>query len=159
VLGVYTGACGTLTQVACNDDFGNNLGKQSLLTFQAQSLTTYLIEVTGKGSGGALHLRVGFPTVTSISFGTGPDGSKSLKLSGAGFVVNNAQVTVTVSGVDNVLPTSSFTGTTLPDGTTTSMFATKPKLKKLVKVGLPVTVKVESPVGSGSTSIPLSFTR
>ena len=60
VVSVYTGACGALTSVACNDDFANSPTNQNraLLAFQARAGATYLIEVTGKGSGGTLHLRV-----------------------------------------------------------------------------------------------------
>lgn len=159
VLSVFTGSCGALSQVACNDDFGN-LGNKSLLTFQAHAGTTYLIEVTGKGTGGTLNLRVGFPTVTSVAYvKKGPDGTPSLQISGAGFVQNNAQVTVTINSVDTVLPNTFYTGTRFADGTTNMIAANQIKLKKLVKAGLPVTVKVESPVGSGNFSVPFAFTR
>jgi hypothetical protein len=46
---VYTGACGSLTQVACNDDdsaCGGN-GMQSRLSFTAAAGTAYLIRVAG----------------------------------------------------------------------------------------------------------------
>src|SRR5262249_40079747 len=80
ILTVYAGSCGALSQVACNDDFGNMLGNRSLLTFHAFAGSTYLIEVTGKSGGGSLNIRAGYPTVTSIQYTTGPDGSQSLEL-------------------------------------------------------------------------------
>jgi hypothetical protein len=159
ILSVFTGACGSLSQVACNDDFGNNLGNRSMLTFQAQAGNVYLIEVTGKSGGGMLGLRVGYPTVTSIQYTVGPDGNQSLQISGAGFIANNAQVIVQLDGADTILPNTFFTGQEQGDGTVTSLFANRRKLKKLIKPGVLVQVRVESPVGSGLTSAPLSFSR
>jgi hypothetical protein len=158
-LAVYGGACGSLPQIACNDDFGNNLGNKSMLTFQATAGALYLIEVTGKSTGGNLGLRAGYPTVTSIQYDIGPDGNQSLEISGAGFISNNAQVIVQVDGVDTVLPNTFFTGQVQGDGTVTTLAANRRKLKKLVRPGVPVQVRVESPVGSGIMSVPLSFTR
>jgi hypothetical protein len=159
VLSVFTGACSSLSPVACNDDFGNNLGNRSMLTFQAQAGSLYLIEVTAKSAAGTLALRVGYPTVTSIQYTTGPDGNQSLQISGAGFIANNAQVIVQLDGADTILPNTFFTGQTQGDGTVSSLFANRRKLKKLIKPGIPVQVRVESPVGSGTISVPLSFTR
>ena len=159
-LTVYTGSCGALSQVACNDDFGNTLGNRSLLTFHAFAGSTYLIEVTGKSGGGSLNLRVGYPTVTSIQYTTGPDGSQSLELVAAGIVVNNASVIVQVDGADNVLPNLTYTFVALPDGTPEEhLFASRKKLKKLIKPGVPVQIRIESPVGSGVTSVPMTFVR
>ncbi|PWU09737.1 MAG: hypothetical protein C5B50_26760 [Verrucomicrobia bacterium] len=45
VLGVYTGSCGTLTQVACNDQAGGT----SQLFLAATSNTTYFVEAAGWG--------------------------------------------------------------------------------------------------------------
>jgi hypothetical protein len=44
ILTVYTGACGSLREAACNDDFGS--GVESQITFDVTAGTTYLIEVT-----------------------------------------------------------------------------------------------------------------
>lgn len=54
VLSAYTGSCGSLTEVACNDDSGDGL--QSQITFDVKAGTTYLIEVTDFGDtpGGGL---------------------------------------------------------------------------------------------------------
>src|SRR5215471_17465550 len=160
VVSVYTGACGALTQVACNDDFGNTLGNRSLLTFHSFAGQTYLIEVAGKNGGGSLNLRVGYPTVTSIQYTVGPDGAQSLELVAAGIVVNNSSVIVQVNGTDNMLPSLTYTFVLLPDGTQEEhLFASRRKLKKLIKPGVPVQVRIESPVGSGITSVPLTFVR
>lgn len=52
VLAVYTGTCGALTPVACNDDNGPSCASsQASLTFSATGGTTYL--VMAGGSGGA----------------------------------------------------------------------------------------------------------
>jgi hypothetical protein len=156
VLSVYTGICGALTRISCND---NSQGSGSLLTFNASAGTNYLIEAVGKGNGGALHLRLGFPTISEVSFTRGPDGSKSLRITGAGFTNGSASVVVRKDGEDNILPTTFFSSTVEGDGTVTQLFATKKKLKKLVKKGQPVVVTVESPAGSGRTSRPFTFTR
>jgi hypothetical protein len=60
VLGVYTGACGALTPVACNDD--NELGSQARIDFPVVGGTRYLIQAAafaGK-SGGDLVVAVAF---------------------------------------------------------------------------------------------------
>ena len=161
VLSVYTGACGSLALVACSDDFGSSISpaNRSVLTFAATAGTTYLIEASGKGSGGNLRLRLGYPTVTAIEYTEGPDGSNSLKITGAEFVNNDAVVTVNKNGEDNQLPTTFFSGIQQGDGTFTTIFGTKKKLKKLVKKRKTVIVRVESPAGSGRVSVPFSFTR
>jgi len=159
VLSVFTGGCGSLTRIACNDDFAGGAAGASLLTFQATSGVVYLIDVAGKGSGGPLQLRAGYPTVTTISYTPGPDGRPSLQLTGAGFVNGSAQVIVQASGSDTVLTDTFFTGQPQGDGTVNSIFGTKRKLKKLVQPGLPLLVRVESPIGSGRQSVPFPFTR
>jgi hypothetical protein len=161
VLSVYTGICGSLARVACNDDFGSAISSanRSLLTFATTAGTTYLIEASGKGSGGNLRLRLGYPTVTAIEYTEGPDGNAALKITGAGFINNDAVVTVTKNDEDNQLPTTFFSGVQQGDGTFTMIFGAKKKLKKLVKNRKTVIVRVESPAGSGRVSIPFSFTR
>jgi hypothetical protein len=161
VLSVYTGVCGSLAHVACSDDFGSSISpaNRSVLTFAATAGATYLIEVSGKGSGGNLRLRLGYPTITEIEYTEGPDGSNSLMITGAGFINNDAVVTVNKSGEDNQLPTTFFSGLQQGDGTFTTIFGTKKKLKKLVKKRKAVIVRVESPAGSGRVSVPFSFTR
>ncbi|HXG67985.1 MAG TPA: hypothetical protein VNO70_23005, partial [Blastocatellia bacterium] len=162
VVSVYTGACGALTPVVCNDDFGSsiNAANRSMLTFTARAGVTYLIEVSGKGGGGMLRLRLGAPTVTGVEFvKRGPDGTPALRITGAGFVNSSAKVILVRDGVENELPTITFTGDTQGDGTRTALFATKTKLKKLVKRDRPVTVLVESPVDSGNMSVPFTYTR
>jgi len=161
VLSVYTGVCGAPARVACSDDFGASISpaNRSMLTFGATAGVTYLIEISGKGSGGHLRLRLGYPTVTSVEYTTGPNDAASLRITGAGFVNNDAVVTVTKSGEDTQLPTTFFSGAPQGDGTVTAIFGTKKKLKKLVKAGKTVVVRVESPAGSGRVSVPFSFTR
>lgn len=56
VLSIYTGNCGTLTQIACNDD---NCGLQSSITTSMTSGVTYHIRVAGySGANGPYRLRV-----------------------------------------------------------------------------------------------------
>jgi len=159
VISVYGGACGALIPLACNDDFGNTLGNRSLLTFSASAGTKYLIEASGKGGGGSLRIRVGYPEITSIVFTSSPiDGSDALEIHGGGFVSGNATATAQVIGEDVALPNVSFAGQALPDGTSTVFYASKKKLRKLFKSGS-VFVRVESPAGSGRVSNPFLFTR
>lgn len=60
VVTAYTGACGALTEVACEDDAGSGL--QSEVAFLATAGTTYLIEVAqyGPPGGGALSVTLDF---------------------------------------------------------------------------------------------------
>jgi hypothetical protein len=160
VVSVYTGACGTLTRVGCSDDFGNppDAANRSLLTFTETAGVTYLIEVSGKGSGGLLKIRAGYPAITGVQFTSAPDGSDALLITGAGFFVRNAAVTVQLDGEDIALPNVFTAGPPLPDGTDTIFYATRKKLKKLVKRGS-LLVRVESPIGSGNISNRFLFTR
>jgi len=158
VVSVYTGTCGALTLVACNDDFGNppDNGNRSLLKFSGTVGVTYLIEASGKGAGGSLRIRVGYPMITSIQFTSVPFGD-ALEIDGAGFASGNATVTAQLDGEDVPLPNTFFLGPTLPDGTDTVVFATKKKLRKLFKRGS-LLVRVESPAGSGHVSNAFLFT-
>ncbi|MGA9770991.1 MAG: hypothetical protein WBV94_18295 [Blastocatellia bacterium] len=161
VVSIYTGACGALAPVACNDNFDNaaNSPTRSLLTFAAQAGVQYLIEVSGKGSGGNLKFRLGYPTITGIEYTTAPDGSEALKITGAGFATGSAQVIVNKKGEDDLMTTNFFIAPTHGDNTADTMFATKKKLKKLVKKKKTVEVRMESPLGSGRLSNTFSFTR
>lgn len=160
VVSVYTGVCGALAPVACSDDFGTPPDKanRSVLTFSATAGATYLIEVSGKGSGGLLKIRVGYPTITGIERTNAPDGTDSLMITGAGFFVRDAAVTVQVDGEDIALPNVFTAGPPQPDGTDTTFYATKKKLKRVVKRG-DLLVRVESPIGSGNISNMFLFTR
>jgi hypothetical protein len=117
-----------------------------------------MIDVSGKGSGGSLKIRVGYPTITSVERTTAPEGSDSLMITGAGFFVRSAAVTVQLDGEDIALPNVFTAGPPMPDGTDTIFYATKKKLKKLVKRG-DLLVRVESPAGSGNISNAFLFTR
>ncbi|RMI17384.1 MAG: T9SS C-terminal target domain-containing protein [Calditrichaeota bacterium] len=68
VLGLLTGTCGALTEVACNDDA---IGLQSVIVFTAQAGVTYYImvgEFGGPGIGGNLVF-----TVTEVRSYQGPE--------------------------------------------------------------------------------------
>jgi hypothetical protein len=160
VLSVYTGSCDGLTRVACSDDFGNQITfpTRSMLVFSARAGQRYLIQVSGKGSGGTLRLRVGGPTVVDVAFKKAPDGSKALRITGAGFVDGNARVTIRAGDTETELTTLFFLDRQ-PDGTANTLFATRKKLKKLVKTGTTVLVTVESPLSSNSFAVPFFFTR
>jgi hypothetical protein len=119
---------------------------------------TYLILASGKGSGGLLKIRAGYPTITGIEYTRAPDGSDALMITGAGFVSRNVAVTAQLNGEDIALPNVFFVGPPLTDGTDATLFATKKKLKKLVKRGS-LLVRVESPAGSGNISNMFLFTR
>jgi hypothetical protein len=161
VVGVYTGVCGALTSVACNDDFANALTNQNraLLAFRASAGTTYLIEVTGKGSGGTLRLRVGYPTITRVEFPPAPKGSETLRITGAGFRENNVAVTINKAGDVIALPNVTFAGQQQGDGTFNEITATRKKLRKVIRSGDTVIVAVESPAASGRFSNQFVFTR
>jgi len=156
VVSVYSGACGALTRIACNDDFGNPpvSANRSVLTFPAAQGVAYLIEASGKGSGGLLKIRVGYPTITLVEFVRAPQ--DALFITGASFT-RNAAVTVQSDGEDIPLPTVFSFG---PPGFNTAalVYATKKKLKKLVNRGS-LLVRLESPVGSGNISNSFLFTR
>lgn len=158
VVSVYTGSCGSPVRMACSDDFGNPPGNanRSVLTFSASAGVTYMIEASGKGSGGALKMRAGYPTITGVEYTTAPDGSNVLRITGAGFRADNVAVTAQLNGEDVALPNISF-APPLPDGKDLTLFATKKKLKKLVKRGS-LLIRVESPVGSGNISNSFLFT-
>lgn len=161
VVSVFTGTCGLLTPVTCNDDFGNasSAPTRSLLTFTAKAGVSYLIEVSGKGSGGTLRLRSGFPVITGVEFKAGPDGEKALRITGAGFADGSAIVSVNKGGEVSALPTTFYAGERQGDATVTMIFGSKKKLKKLVKPGKTIIVSVESPAGSGRVSNQFVFTR
>lgn len=157
MVSVFTGVCGTLTLEACGDNSASS--NRALLTFSAKAGVTYLIEVGARGSGGNLKLRLGYPIITGIEYTTAPDGSEALKITGAGFVNGDTQVIVTKKGEDNPMTTNFFIAPIQGDNTVAAMFATKKKLKKLVKKKKTVEVRIESPVGSGRLSNTFSFTR
>jgi hypothetical protein len=161
VLSVYTGSCGALTRIACSDDFGNAIvdSTRSLLTFSANPGTTYLIEVSGKASGGNLKLRIGFPTVTFAEYTTAPDGSEVIRVLGAGFLENNTAMIIQKDVEDTPLNSVTFINARQGDGTYAELFGTKKKLRKLIKPGRSAFVKIESPIGSGRFSVPFFFTR
>jgi hypothetical protein len=160
VVSVYTGSCGSLSRVACSDDFGNPPDKanRSVLTFPATAGVSYLIEASGKGSGGTLRIHVGYPTITNVEYTPAPDGTDALRITGSGFHAGNAAVTVQLDGEDIPLPNVVAAGPPLPDGTDTSFYAWKKKLRKLVKRGS-LLVRVETPAGSGNISNSFLFTR
>ena len=60
VISVHTGACGSLTQIACNDDAGNNgacpFTLQSYLSVPVTSGTTYYIRVAGFSSNAGAYV-------------------------------------------------------------------------------------------------------
>jgi hypothetical protein len=80
-LAAYTGTCGALTAVACNDDANGTL--QSQVAFPVTGGTTYLLEPTHyflDATGGTLHFALAFtpapptptPTVTPTATPGGP---------------------------------------------------------------------------------------
>ena len=161
VLSVYSGSCGGLTRLACSDDFGSAIteNNRSVLTFAAKAGMTYLIEVSGKGGGGNLKIRMGYPTITGIEYTIAPDESEALRLTGAGFIDDNTLVIVQRDGEDTPLTKFFFTGTRQGDGTFAEFFSTKKKLRKLIKPNRTVIVRVESPAASNRISIPFTFKR
>jgi hypothetical protein len=159
VLSVYTGACGALTPVACNDNFGNGAASRSLLTFAARAGAEYFIEVSGKANGGSLRLSLGNPVITGVEYTSAPDGSDALRITGAGFKDGDMAVTVSRDGEPNPMTTIIAAGERQDDGTLTAIYATKRKLKKLVKRRRTLVITIESPAGSGRTSNQFVFTR
>jgi hypothetical protein len=159
VVSVFTGACGSLASIACNDDFSvsQNETNRSLLTFPATAGVTYLIEVSGKGSGGTSQIKVGFPTITEVQYVSDGVNSDFLTVRGAGFP-NNSAVSVQKSGADAEVLTTTVGGSQ-GDGTATFLTANRKKLKKLIKPGKTVTIKVVPANGIGPESGTFLFTR
>jgi hypothetical protein len=159
VVSVYTGSCGSLSRVACSDDFGNpaDSATRSVLAFSTTPGVTYLIEASGKGNGGSLRIRVGYPTITNVMF-TGLPSGPALIISGAGFFRSSAAVTVRVDGEDIALPDVFGFGPPFHDGADAIIYATRNKLKKLFKRGN-LLVSLETPIGSGNFSNTFLFTR
>lgn len=159
VVSVFTGACGSLTRIACNDDFSvaSNETDRSLLTFPASAGVTYLIEVSGKESGGTLQIRVGHPTITEAQYVSDGVVADFLTVRGAGFPANSA-VSVQKAGEDaEVLATT--IGGSQGDGTATLLTANRKKLKKLIKPGKIVTIKIVPANGVGPESAAFLFRR
>jgi hypothetical protein len=150
-----------LTAVACNDNFASALTNQNraLLVFQVSAGTTYLIEVAGKGSGGTLRLRVGYPTITRIEYPPAPKGDETLRITGAGFSENDVAVSMNKAGEVLALPKITFTGQRQGDGTFNQISAARKKLRKVIKSGDTMIVTVESPATSGRVSNQFVFTR
>jgi hypothetical protein len=62
VLSAYTGTCGALTAVACNDDAGGTCGLQSRITFAGIAGKVYYIRVAGSGgASGEFRLNLDSP--------------------------------------------------------------------------------------------------
>lgn len=161
VLSVYSGACGALNPVACNDDFAGaaNNPNRAVLVFQAALGATYLIEATGKGAGGSLRLKIGFPVITGIEYPSLPKGSELFRITGAGFRENDVAVSMNRAGDVFPLPNIAFTGQRQADGTFNEITATRKKLRKVVQPGTSVTVTLQSPASGGAESNPVVFTR
>src|SRR5262249_25960836 len=50
--GLYTGTCGTLTEVACNDDIVQGQLRQAEINFHVQAGVTYILQVAEWNGGG-----------------------------------------------------------------------------------------------------------
>jgi hypothetical protein len=100
---------------------------------------------------------VGYPTITNIRYTTASD-LDVFEISGANFFGNNAAVTAQLDGEDIPLPNVFTIGSPQANGMDTILYATKKKLRKLVKKGS-LLVRVESPAGSGKISNSFLFTR
>lgn len=161
VVSVYTGTCGALTRIACSDNFGGSIAEsnRSVILFSATTGTTYLIEVSGKGGGGNLQLRFGFPTATFADYLVTADGSEFVRVFGASFVENNSTMIIRKEDGDTPLTTVNVAGQRQGDGSFAELRGTKKKLRKLIKPGRSAIVIIESPSGSGHFSVPLLFTR
>ncbi|MBI3653436.1 MAG: exo-alpha-sialidase [Acidobacteria bacterium] len=161
VLSVYTGSCGALTRLACSGNFGgaSSENNRSVVTFAATAGVKYLIGVSGKGQGGNLKLRVGYPTVTFADYFTADDGTEYIRVRGAGFVGSNAAMVIRKDDGDTSLTSVMFIGARQGDGSFTELWGTKKKLRKLVKPGRSARIFVESPIGSGRLSVPFFFVR
>jgi len=91
VLTAYTGTCGALVEVACNDDFADESdpsSTQSRITFPVTAGTTYLLEVTdffGDPGTSVLHFSLDFAPPATI--GKAADKcQKAIKAAGGKFV-------------------------------------------------------------------------
>ena len=90
VLAAYTGACGALTEVACNDDSGD--GVQSAASFPVTAGTPYLVEAAGFGTkgGGTLAFALAFLSDSALPDAVAAKAAdkcqKAITKAGSGFV-------------------------------------------------------------------------
>ena len=118
-----------------------------------------MIEVGGKGNGGSLKIRVGYPTITGVEYTSAPDGSDSFRITGAGFANGNVAVTAQLNGEDVDLPNTFFVGQPFPDGTEHHVLCLEEKTQETGQEAGSLLVRVESPAGSGNISNQFLFTR
>lgn len=101
MIAVFTGSCGSLAQVACNDDAGANgpcpNGLMSYVSFTPTANTTYMIRVSGyNGATGSFNVRASGGVGNS---NTPPTVAISAPTNGATFA-NGATITFTGSASD-----------------------------------------------------------
>ncbi|MFN7337880.1 MAG: Ig-like domain-containing protein, partial [bacterium] len=126
MIAVFTGSCGSLTQVACNDDAGANgpcpNGLMSYVSFTPTANTTYMIRVSGyNGATGSFNVRASGGVGNS---NTPPTVAISAPTNGATFA-NGATITFTGSASDTqdgsltsaIAWTSSVQGSIVTGGT------------------------------------------
>lgn len=159
VVSVFTGTCGSLASIACNDDFSvaSNATDRSLLTFSASAGVTYLIEISGKGSAGLLQVNVGYPTITEVQYVSDGIVADFMIVRGAGFPSNSA-VSVQKADADAEVLATTIGGSQV-DGTATLLTANRKKLKKLIKPDKVVQIKVVPANGVGPESGTFLFRR
>ena len=113
-LAAYTGSCGSLSRIACNDDSASTL--QSQLSFSANAGTSYFFVVTSFGAtAGSLTLHVSFSGGSSCSFTINPPSGSFSSNGGSGSISVSASAgncSWSVSGVPSwVTITSGSSGT------------------------------------------------
>jgi hypothetical protein len=129
VLTAHTGTCGSLAQVACNDDA--NMGTlQSTITFAVAGSTTYLLEVTAfeaESVGGNLDLAVSFsPAATPTSVTATPTRTRTPTPTRTPTKTPTRTPTKTATRTPTPTSTPAFTGTrTLTPTPTVTLTATR----------------------------------
>jgi hypothetical protein len=117
VLSIWTGASGSLTNVACNDDIVSGIDVQSQLTnIAVASGTTYFIMVSSFGPADPNPIALGGKSVLNFTF-TGTSNGGTFTVSGAAAAVTagaSANSTVTVTSTTFAGTVAVTCGTTLP---------------------------------------------
>ncbi len=125
ILGVWKGSKGSLSSVACNDDFGGYVSSQ--VTTALSAGTTYYIEVAGYYSTSAGNLQLNmqfqetFPTATATETHTATSTTTSTTVP-----TNTATPTATNTAAPTNTATLTATNTATPTSTVTATFTVTP---------------------------------
>jgi hypothetical protein len=122
VISVRTGACGSTTEVACNDnDASGACGSSAVAEFQGAAGATFFVRVAaGSGIRGSFHLSVSQPFRVSYSSPLGP-GSVAFSISGG---VRNGVYLDAITFNHGAYPNGAFFGIDITPAELTHQIAT-----------------------------------